>query len=163
MPDIDRKGNLTGKSQEKFHRTTEDEIAQALGTLTNPYGKRQPTTTPKELQDVLGVGSSTIYNYRQEGRLPAHHFLTIAHMAFDLGDIALVEMCIPKGYAITPIEADEANGRVDDEEIAIVSNVDQARLAFEAGDHKGYKKALSAVQKEIANLAAEGLKKFGKA
>ena len=136
-------------------RVTEDDVAGLLGTLTRTYGQRPATMVQKEIQDLIGIGSTQVSEYVRSGRIPAHYFLTIALEAFALGDPGLIESVLPEGYTLTPLNHGSLNGRVDDDELEVISSLDQARHAFEKGNKRDAKKHLRLAKTELATFEAE--------
>lgn len=150
------KGVEAGKIQPVFHRVSEEEISTALTILTNVVGKREPVLTQQQICSLTTRGTSTVSNWVKEGALPAVWFVLIAQEAARRGDFALVNLLIPRNYALTPIEAGAINGDCSDEECAIVGAADRARLAYEARDPRTFSQSIDELKRELASLEAEG-------
>lgn len=145
---------FAGNSREVFRRVTEDDLSSLLRTLTSSYGARPATLIQKEVADLIGIGTSQCSDYVRSGRIPAHHFLTIALKAFAIGDPALIESILPKGYSLAPMAVD-SDQTCEQAELEEISALDAARLAKARGDKRSAKKHLAIAKKELAIFERE--------
>jgi hypothetical protein len=143
-----------GNFQPRFHRVTEEDIATALTTLTSSIGQ-VPIITQGQIGDMCNVGSSSVSNWVREGTLRAVYFIQIAHESARRGDMALIQLLMPKNYSLQPSPGGNTNGDCTDEECEIVGSADRVRQHFDERNKKAAKRELDNLKKHVASMEEE--------
>lgn len=124
-------------------------LARALQNVFNPIGE-QPSITVKQAAERTKAAESTNYHWGEKGKIPGWALLKIAKLAAEHGDFSLLNMAIPKGYCITPIEVVEINGSLDDELAEATEVLGETSKNFKNDDLRGAKRQLNALR-QVAN------------
>lgn len=79
----------------------------------------------------------------------------VMKLSADRGDYTLIQLAMPKGLVLMPIEEVATDGCLDDEIGDMTESVGQTRSKFNQGDLRGAKRALNKAKKDMLKMEAE--------
>jgi hypothetical protein len=147
---------FTGNFRSEVRRTvTAEDVASLMRGLTEPYGSRPATFIQKEAAEMIGVGPSQMSEYVRTGRIPAHHFQTLALAAHMEGDAELIKSGIPEGFTIVPVSHGPLDGSCDDQVLKILDLLSTLRKSVIRGDKRTTRKNIDLLKQEVFTFEAE--------
>lgn len=141
--------------REAVRVVTADDVASLMRGLTEPYGSRPATFIQKEAAEILGIGSSQMSEYVRTGRIPTHHFQTLAFAAHEQGDSELVKSGIPETFTLTPLNHGPLDGSCDDQVLKILDLLSTLRRSVIKGDKRTTRKNVDLLKQEVLTFEYE--------